>query len=543
MKKTLHIVNSLFGRRIARQTHQHLASLASKQAKANQSRASSLLQELAAQDGSKVDLGRAESGQTVSLPLEHLARAHSLITGGTGSGKSMAALILIQALIEASSSAAPNSKPSSLGFGVLDAKGELFERSLYLLSKHLQKLPTQAAEALRQQIAIVDLSSRDPINSYNIAKPWADDDLDFFTYNRLETLNELLPSGEGLSVRGSGVVKYILKLLAACRVPFGQIDLVLSDEVFRAQLLKEAKDSELDDYFAQHFARESKATIGAVRSRIVSTLLSTESLKLALSGHTLPDLRAAQDDGKIILIKCGGANIPRLAARTLQSLFLSDIRQAIFARQKPQNTFLWFCDEAQEFFRTQQLRDNMAEILAKSRSFGSFLCLITQNLSTAVRDVEMKDILHTNFRWSLSLRGTANDCQFLLPALPATGRSQKPRSNPYAPAEFYSPKEERAAMLEAIAHLPDREGYLWLKAWTGEAIKLKTATLDIPTSSAFTKTVELLRADPGVGNRIARTDYLKALAQAQAPKQAKQKTQQDALEHLKLNYQIQQEVK
>ena len=59
----------------------------------------------------------------------------------------------------------------------------------------------------------------------------------------------------------------------------------------------------------------------------------------------------------------------------------------------------------------------------------------------------MLETLHTNIRWSLSLRGTSKDGAFLQPALPLTGRMPKPRMNPYVPAEFYSSSEERSMLL------------------------------------------------------------------------------------------------
>src|SRR5207249_2227807 len=119
-----------------------------------------------------------------------------------------------------------------------------------------------------------------------------------------------------------------------------------------------------------------------------AALFSSTSLKLALSGSTAPDLRALQDAGKLVLINTAGPNIPRATARTLQALFLSDIRQAVFARQN-HNPFLWCADESQHFFRTKALREDMSELLTTARSFGSFFLYLTQNLSTAVQDRNM----------------------------------------------------------------------------------------------------------------------------------------------------------
>ena len=133
------------------------------------------------------------------------------------------------------------------------------------------------------------------------------------------------------------------------------------------------------------------------------------------------------------------------------------------------------------------------------------------------------------------MRGTPRDGVFLQTAMPVSGRLAKPALNPYAPAEFYSPSEERAILLSGLAHLPDQTGWLWLKSITGEAMKIKTRTLELPESGEFHETVAHLKAEAGVGHRIPRSVYLaeiecreKELAMGDAP---------NKLEELKKVYQ------
>ena len=68
----------------------------------------------------------------------------------------------------------------------------------------------------------------------------------------------------------------------------------------------------------------------------------------------------------------------------------------------------------------------MADVLTMARSFGSFFYFLCQNLSTAIPDARILEQLHTNIRWSLTLRGSPRDAQFLRPALPITGRVERP---------------------------------------------------------------------------------------------------------------------
>src|SRR2546426_3370648 len=495
MRKTLYVLEKLYGHRLAQETETHLAEMASARTRAARDRATTLLRDLGQERGPRVMLGQTEWDAPIELPLEHLIKAHSIMTGGTGSGKTMAALLIVDAIL----------RTPEFAFGVLDAKGELFERTLFLIARLLDELPQHEARRLQERIVIVDLSSPDPLTSYNIAGCWSGSDLDFFATSRVGTFQELLPAGDGLSLRGGAIVKNVLVLLAEHRLPFSYFDRVLSSEPFRATLLARSQQDDVRDYFRFHFTNEGRATIAAVRARIVSSLLSSLSLKLALSGETAPDFRKLQDEGKIVLINCAGPNISRTVARTLQALFLSDIRQAVFARQR-NVPYLWVCDEAQNFFRTRQLRENMVELLTQSRSFGSFFLYLTQNLTTAVQESEMLETLHTNIRWSLSMRGTSQDAAFLQPALPVTGRMQKPRAHPAAPVEFYKPSEERSLLMQGITHLPDRTRWLWFKSRTGEAMKMRTRTLDLPLGDEFKEMVNRVRANPHIGGRMSRAE-------------------------------------
>src|SRR5438093_3402852 len=128
MKKTLYVLEKLYGRSIAAETQAHLAEVASARTRAARNRATTVLRDLRAEVGPRVTLGQTEWDDPIDLPLEHLVKAHSIMTGGTGSGKTMAALLIVDAILRA----------PEFAFGVLDAKGELFERTLFLIARLLE---------------------------------------------------------------------------------------------------------------------------------------------------------------------------------------------------------------------------------------------------------------------------------------------------------------------------------------------------------------------------------------------------------------------
>jgi hypothetical protein len=500
MSKLAWLAHRLSEKRIDQETTRHLDSLAREPIRASERSAREMLTKLRSEPGPHAHLGETEWGEDVIVPLSELVKACGIVTGGTGAGKSMAACAVIEAL----ALHLPQSR--SVGFGVLDAKGELFERALYLLSARLEQLEGRAREELQNRIVIIDFSSQKAVSPYNILSRWPHTEHDFFINSRLETLRELLPSGEKLSLRGAAVLKHLLALLSEFGLPLTYLNHVLESDVLRAKLLARSKNSETRLYFTRHFVQEGKQTIAALRTRMES-LFSSDGVRLALSGSTAPDFRRLQNEGKIVLVNCAGSSISRGVRLLLQGLVLSDIRQAIFARpNNPPVSYLWLADEAQNFFLTRQQQEDMAEILTMARSFGSYFCFLCQNISTAVPDTRVLETLHTNIRWSLTLRGTPRDNQYLRAALPVTGRRLRPDPHPFRERTTYSPEEERALALEGIANLPDRTGYLWLKTRSREAVKIRTRPIELPEGEAFRRNIEALR-ETDLGGRLSRSEY------------------------------------
>jgi hypothetical protein len=495
------LAEKLSRRRVEINTTRHLTSLKQQPVLLSQRMVRELLLRLRNEPGPKVSLGETSWGEPFIVPLSELVRSCGIATGGMGSGKTMAACVILEAMIERM----PHLQ--SMSFGVLDAKGELFERAMFLLARRLEKLEGRAREELLNRIVIIDFSSQQAVSPYNILSRWSYTERDFFVTSRLETLRELLPAGEKLSLRGATVLKNVIALLSESDLPLTYLDHVLESQALRAKLLARSKNVELRSYFSRHFAQEGKAIIGALRARMES-LFASDGVRLALSGSTAPDFRHLQNEGKIVLVNCAGRSITRGVRLLLQGLVLSDIRQAIFSRpNNPPVSYLWLADEAQNFFLTRQQQENMADVLTMARSFGSYFFFLCQNISTAIPDSRILETLHTNIRWSLTLRGTPKDAQFLRAALPVTGSRPRPEPHPFRERTTYSPEEERSLALEGIAHLPDRTGYLWLKARSAEAIRIQTPNLELPEGEEFRRIVEELRAEPRLGKRIARSDY------------------------------------
>src|SRR5690348_12029474 len=146
MSKLAWLAAKLSERRVAQQTSAYLASLAQEPVRASRRNVRELLQSLRDEPGPKVCLGDTMWGEPVVVPLMALVKSCGIATGGMGSGKTMAAGLILEAIIERLP------KLHFVGFGVLDAKGELFERAMYLLTRRLEQLEGEAREELLRRI-------------------------------------------------------------------------------------------------------------------------------------------------------------------------------------------------------------------------------------------------------------------------------------------------------------------------------------------------------------------------------------------------------
>ena len=231
-----------------------------------------------------------------------------------------------------------------------------------------------------------------------------------------------------------------------------------------------------------------------------------------------------QDEGKFVLINCAGPNLSRGVRRLLQAVVVSDFCHAVFSRKRAESPFLLFADEGQNCFLTERLRDQMADFFCMGRSFGTQAILFTQAMAAAVRDPRLASVLHTNIRWSFSMRGEPSDAAFLKGALPVTGRKRRPQVNPFEEPSFYSLAEERSIALDGIANLPDRTGYFWRKSSAREAFLMRTRDLDIPRAAELDQEIQSLRCDPTFGMRQSRKEFERMLEQRQREWHSEQKS-------------------
>jgi hypothetical protein len=465
------IIQLLLKRRLRRATTDFLKEL-SDGSHRHQVQLSQALARLIDLHRTAVLFGTTQWEQRVQLPVDNVA-AHALVLGASGAGKSYFALSLLNQLLESPAS------PRDISVGMLDAKGELFEKAIQYLYAYLYRLKPADREAFKKRVVIIDFSNADVITPYNILARREDLADELMVANRIDSLSDQFAGLSEMSVRMKMILKYFLLLMAEFDLPLPFFEKLCVDPVLLNALVEQSANLQAKDYFLNRFDDESKVTLLALRQRIDALLIS-EGVRLSLSASTAPDFTALQDNGAIILINTAGRNITRGISELLQGLLLSDIKQSVFRRSNPSQQFLWLLDEAQNLYKSVINREHMTDLLTMARSFGSYFVLLTQSLTSAVRDADNLNSLLANVRWIVMLRSTLRDAELIAPGIAVTGALHKPKHNPFEVAKSMTESEELKARQKEITKFPDRLAYCWLKAWVGTAVKITTPHVPLP---------------------------------------------------------------
>ena len=498
----------LFGRRIRHESQRNLTALASVSQRQQETLAAEL-KRLGESADTVIEIGTTAWQQAVQLPAREIAN-HSLIVGASGSGKSFLALHLICCLLEQWRATPP------IAFGILDAKGELFERALSYVYAFLYRLPPEDRERFKQRVITIDFASPRAVTPYNILASQHHLADEIMVANRIDTISEQFAGLSEMSVRMKMILKYFLLLMTEFKLPLPLFEKLCSDPVLLDALVERSANLQVKDYFLHRFDDESKATLLALRQRLES-LFICESVRLSLSAPTAPDFTTLQDGGSIVLINTAGHNISRGVSQLLQNLLLSDIKQSVFRRTNVRQRVVWFLDEAQEIYKSRVNKEHMVDLLTMARSFGSYFALITQSLTSAVRDADVLNSILTNVRWLVMLRSTLRDAELLAPGLALTGRMIKPGQNPFEPVKHLTESEELKAKLKEITRLPDRAAYCWLKAFTDKAVKMTTPLVPLPhelagcSQEAF---ADYMKSEP-IGQGVTKEEIMKIVAERQ----------------------------
>ncbi|MDA2925825.1 hypothetical protein MYX78_01100, partial [Acidobacteria bacterium AH-259-G07] len=414
--------------------------------------------------------GIGGSGHPIEIPLDAF-HGHGLICGATGSGKSFSTLSLMLQLVQIAR------RHSGISFGLIDAKGELFEKFHQALDHEMSRLGVAERAMLEKKVKSLNFSNASHPVPYNLLKSRQGESPELLVQRRMEVFNDVIGREGHLSLRMSRMLRYFLLLALEFDLSFPLLEFLFTNTEVTQHLAYNSKNLRLKSYFATDFPRES-TTLLALSQRL-DFLLHNEAVRLSFGADSAVDFQDLMDRGVVVMINCGGPSTPRALSRIIQSLLLSDLRQAIFSRTKPQHHYTWFIDEAQCLFSQSADTENLSSILSMSRSYGTHLVLITQSLLSAIPDREFFTNLETNFRWLLLFRSGLQDAQIVRPAIPCTGRVIRQRYG-RGRLSYMSPEQEIRHRLREVANLPPQNAYFWLRGANTQAIQIRSHHLRFP---------------------------------------------------------------
>lgn len=295
--------------------------------------------------------------------------SHFYVIGGTGVGKSKCLQYLImQDILE------------GRGVGVIDPHGDLVEDLKGLLAVGYASLHEELAEALSQNIILIDPT--DP--KYTVA---------FNPLEKLpgisaaETANELVSCFKKIWADSWGVRMEDLmrnSLIALCEAELTLVDLstFLTNRSFREGVLKKVSNQIAYEYFQRFNVLSDKASIPwiePIMNKVNAVFADDRIREMFSSPKSTFNLREAMDEGKVVLIKLDKGRL-KDAANLLGALLVAKIQMAAFSRsdvpEKKRRPWYLFIDEFQNY-----ASDSFSVILSESRKYGLYVTMAHQTLA------------------------------------------------------------------------------------------------------------------------------------------------------------------
>jgi hypothetical protein len=422
-------------------------------------------------------LGEISPGHPFKLPLEDFA-GHGVICGATGAGKTWGAISLLQQVGRLDLEAHPTA------FGIVDGKGDLFHRVQEVL---------ELATPNRPAPVVLDFARSEPV-PYALLKVHSQESPERLVDRRMDVFDDVLGRDNQLSLRMSRALRNVLLLAVEHGLGFPMVEFLLINADICRELATRSRDERVSGYFLHEFERERNTTVPAILARL-DFLLRSAALRWSFGCDHFVDLREAMDSGASVLINTGGPTVPRQVSRVIQSLVLSDLRQAVFARKERTRPYSWFLDEAQTLMVNDADTNNLIDLLTMARSFGTGIVLLTQSVAAASPDHGFLRQLETNVRWIVMFRCGLDDARLLEGGLSPSGNVIKHRHHD-GRLTYLTGEQELKKRLHDVASLPVHEAYAWLRTGRRPATRVRFSRVHGKT--AGTERHQMQHVDPTV---------------------------------------------
>ncbi len=314
-------------------------------------------------------------------------RRHLYIMGKSGTGKSCLMQLLVQDDME-----------KGYGCAVLDPHGDLIDDILRLVPRHRVS-----------DVVLFDPGNPDFAPSFNPMAPVRPD-------LRLRVAMSFLDSfkrtcGSDWTERMDHVLRYaVLGLVAIPGCNLVSLRKMLSDERFRGEIVRQARDESVKRFWLREFATHRKEFEQGPISRLLNRLdelLATETMRHILGqSNNLFNFREFMDSRKIVLLKISKGVLGSDNASLLGSMLIWKIYEAAMSRAdipaEDREDFYLYVDEFQNF-----ATESFGEILSEARKYNLSLTFANQYLNQLPKQI--RQTIFGNIANLLSFRIGAED--------------------------------------------------------------------------------------------------------------------------------------
>ena len=296
-------------------------------------------------------------------------RRHLYLLGSTGSGKTNLLLQLVRADIE-----------QKRGVFLLDFRGELVGRVMLILSS------LYPPDELRERLLLIDLRHDDYSVPFNPLREEASD-----AHTRVRFIMEVIKQQWDVGVQTEQLLRNSLLALSGAWSLY-ELDVFLSNLVFRSQVLETVQDASVRRFFARFDAMENpSAWVEPVLNK-VSPWLSRPVLRNMLaqletvSFHRLLDARP----DCIVLVSLSADTLYG-DAHLMGSLLTSSLISAAMRpdrRDRKNNEVCFYLDEFEHF---DALSEQFSAILSEGRKFG--LCATLSHQTSIQLNPKLRNLI------------------------------------------------------------------------------------------------------------------------------------------------------
>lgn len=296
--------------------------------------------------------------------------SHSLLIGGTGTGKST---LLLSQIIQ-------NIAAGDSGVCLVDPHGDLVDEVMARVPGH----------RIRDVILFDPADEKFPIG-FNILQANSETEKNFLASDLVATFRSYSTSWG--DVMDSVLANAVLAFVESSRGgTLFDLKRFLVEKEFRRQFLETVQDEAVRYFWTNEFPMIAGRTQSSVLIRLDSFLRQKLIRNIVCQTGSGLDLRRVLDERKILLVKLAQGLIGEQNAAFLGTLLISKLYQIALTRQdidlSKRSLFPCFIDEAAHFVGNNP---SMSLILANLRKFGIALTLATQTYRQ-IRDRGEKDV-------------------------------------------------------------------------------------------------------------------------------------------------------